>query len=84
MKNATMKNLLFQILFYNLIQLGPVYEGKKVFIDWKSGIGPAIFKQYQLPVKAKIDEIVHCAVTDVVWHPDPHKTIFFSPYCLHA
>ena len=30
-------------------QLGPVYEGRKVFIDWKSGIGPAIFKQYQLP-----------------------------------
>ena len=30
-------------------KLGPVYEGKRVFIDWKSGIGPAIYKQFQLP-----------------------------------
>ena len=32
---------------YNQVpQIRPVYEGKKIFIDWKSGLEPAIFARY--------------------------------------
>ena len=57
-----------------IFQLGPVYEGKKVFIDWKSGIGPAIFKQYQLPSG---ERLIHESPNPVFMPNYPGKVVIF-------
>ena len=53
-------------------KLGPVYEGKRVFIDWKSGIGPAIYKQFQLPSG---ERLVHESPNPVFMPNYPGKNI---------
>ena len=48
---------------YNAVpQIRPVYEGKKVFIDWKSGLEPAIFVRYSTPAG---DPLIHVASNPV-------------------
>lgn len=39
-----------------LFQIEEVYEGKTVFIDWKSGLEPAIFSRYSTP---RGDPLIH-------------------------
>ena len=43
-------------------QIRPVYEGNKVFIDWKSGLEPAIFVRYSTPAG---DPLIHVASNPV-------------------
>ena len=49
-----------------------MYEGKRVFIDWKSGIGPAIYKQFQLPSG---ERLVHESPNPVFMPNYPGKNI---------
>ena len=60
---------------YNAVpQIRPVYEGKKVFIDWKSGLEPAIFVRYSTPAG---DPLIHVA-SNPVFMPNYPGWFFIS------
>ena len=60
---------------YNAVpQIRPVYEGKKVFIDWKSGLEPAIFVRYSTPAG---DPLIHVA-SNPVFMPNYPGLCFMS------
>ena len=62
---------------YNAVpQIRPVYEGKKVFIDWKSGLEPAIFVRYSTPAG---DPLIHVA-SNPVFMPNYPGWFFISTF----
>ena len=59
---------------YNAVpQIRPVYDGEKVFIDWKSGLEPAIFVRYSTPAG---DPLIHVASNPVFMPNYPGKYFF--------
>ena len=61
---------------YNAVpQIRPVYDGEKVFIDWKSGLEPAIFVRYSTPAG---DPLIHVASNPVFMPNYPGKYYFFK------
>lgn len=59
-------------------QIRPVYEGKKIFIDWKSGLEPAIFVRYSTPAG---DPLIHVASRPVFMPNYPGWAFYkFNPW----
>ena len=55
------------------LQIDVVYEGKSIFIDWKSGLEPAIHVHYSTPAG---DPLIHLA-------PDPVFMANFPGWGFH-
>ena len=59
-------------------KIKPVYEGKKIFIDWKSGLEPAIFVRYSTPAG---DPLIHVASNPVFMPNYPGWAFYkFNPW----
>jgi hypothetical protein len=64
---------------YNQVpQIFPVFQGKEIFIDWLSGLKPAVFVRYSTPAG---DPLIHIASNPVFMPNYPGWAFYkFNPY----